>query len=66
MKKAYAREMYLEKLSMAQIARLTGIPKSTVQRAVKELNEEQLTKRKAIRLREADTVDYDVEWDEVW
>ena len=48
------QEMYLAKLSMGQIARLTGMSKSRVHRAVQEMNPEQMADRKKIRLREAE------------
>lgn len=65
-KKDFAREMYLEKLSMSQIARLTGMPLATVSRAVKKLDTDELTRRQAIRLREAEDVMFEIEPDEVW
>ncbi len=51
-RKAYAREMYLNKLSMGQIARLTGMPKSSVQVAVKGIDARLLLERKSLQLRE--------------
>ena len=51
-RKACARELYMKKLTMGQIARLTGMPKSTVQKAIIEIDSQELMKRKSIQLRE--------------
>lgn len=65
-RKACARELYLEKLTMGQIARLTGMPKSTVQNAVNEIDPQLLMKRKEIRLRESDQTVFWTAEDEIW
>ena len=65
-RKAYARKLYLEKLTMGQIARLTGMAKSTVQKAVNEMDPQELVKRKAIRLREEEPIVFWTEKDEIW
>ena len=65
-RKAYIREMYLNKMSMGQIARLTGMPKSTVQTAVKGIGSELLAERGKLRLREEPDTDFQVEYKEVW
>ena len=49
-----AGKMYLEKLSMGQIARLTGMSKTTIQRAVRKLDAEDRIARESVRLREED------------
>ena len=65
-RKAYAREMYLSKLSMGQIARLTGMPKSSVQVAVKGIDAQLLLERKSLQLREeTDTIPW-VDVGEIW
>ena len=55
--KEYARELYAEGLSMGQIARLTGMSKATVSRAVKRAGDESDEKHEPL-LRESETVTY--------
>ena len=52
-RRACASRMYLENLSMGQIAELTGMSKATVQRAVQELDPAVRKERESIYLREA-------------
>ena len=62
--KEYAVELYSEGLTMGQIARLTGISKATVSRAVKKSNDESGGKRELL-LRESEPMVYydaDVIW----
>ena len=65
-RKAYAREMYLCKLSMGQIARLTGMPKSSVQSAVNGIDAQLLLERKSMQLREESEAISWVDRGEVW
>ena len=55
--KEYARELYAEGLSMGQIARLTGMSKATVFRAIKKSDDESDGKAELL-LRESETVTY--------
>ena len=64
-RKEYIVEMYLEKLSMGQIARLTGLSKTAVSKAVRSCDPEKLTERKSLILRESDALNFDFE-SEVW
>ena len=64
-RKEYIISMYLEKLSMAQIARLTGLSKTTVHKAVRSLDPDRLTERKSLILRESDASGFD-SGSEVW
>ena len=65
-RKACARQMYLEKLTMNQIVRMTGMSKRTVQRAVREAELSELAERQAIRLREESLPESWIEGDTVW
>ena len=55
--KEYAGQLYLKRLSMGQIARLTGMSKTTVYRAVQSLKDEPGENTK-ILLRESETAGY--------
>lgn len=65
LQKKYAGEMYLEKLSMNQISRLTGLSKGTVCNIVKSLDSRKLSDRQSVTLRESDTPDFDFNT-EIW
>ena len=65
-RKACARQMYLEKLSIRQIARLTGMSSGTVQKAVREMKPSELIERKSIRLREECLPESWIAEDTVW
>ena len=65
-RKACARQMYLEKLSIRQIARLTGMSSGTVQKAVREMKPSELIERKSIRLREECLPEFWIAEDTVW
>ena len=52
-RKAFVQQMYLSRLSMSQISRLTGMPRTTVSRTVKKIEPEQLLSRQQLRLHEA-------------
>ena len=65
-KKEYARQMYLEQMSMAQIARLAGMSKTTIMNAIKEIDPQALINRQSISLREQSSYDYCPEDAEVW
>ena len=64
--KEYVRKMYLEKMSMNQISRLTGMPKTTVIRTVKKIDPQRLTERQQLKLRESDDLLLGFETDEIW
>ena len=64
-RKEYIVEMYLEKLSMNQIARLTGLSPATVHKAVRSCDPDRLSERKKLVLRESDAFDFDFE-QEIW
>lgn len=53
--KEYARKLYLEKLTLSQISRLTGMSKTTVHRTIQSLKDESETKD-GIILCESETV----------
>lgn len=57
-KKVYVREMYLEKMTMGQISRLTGMSKSVIHKAVHEIDEQMLAERLRTKMREA-VAEYD-------
>lgn len=65
-KKAYVREMYLEKLSLGQIALLTGMPKSTIHAQIRGMDSRRLEERNSLRLREAEETDYWTDDGIVW
>ena len=65
-RKAYARQMYQEKLTMNQIVRMTGMSKRTVQRTVREAELSELAERQAIRLREESLPESWIEGATVW
>ena len=67
LRKKCLEEMYLERLTMGQIARLTGVSKGTVSKTIKKMNPEFIAERKRIILRESDDCCYDFEDDsEIW
>ncbi len=64
-KKEYARKMYLEKMSINQISRLTGMSRTTLQRTMKKITPKLLNDRQSLNLRESDATDYAI-MDEIW
>lgn len=68
LQRKYVREMYAEKLSMSQIARLTGMPKTTVHRAIRDSSgiSEPLETEEALLLHEEDLSAYDPSLQEIW
>lgn len=65
-RKEYARRMYLEKMSMEQIARLAGMSKTTVMNAIKAIDSGALADRQTISLREPGCYDFGQEEPEIW
>ena len=65
-RKEYVRRMYLEKMSMDQIARFAGMSKTTVMNAIKAIDSGALAERQAISLRESSCFDYGQEEPEIW
>ena len=67
LQKIYVREMYLEKLSVNQISRITGMTRPTIDRAIRDINQRALAERQAIRFREEDETAFDYGTDEeIW
>lgn len=64
--KDYVRELYLKKLSVKQISRITGMPKTTVDREVKKIDPLTLTDRKSIQFHEAEESAFVYGDDEIW
>ena len=64
--KNYVRDMFLQKLSVKQISRITGMPRTTVDREVKKIDPVALRERKSIQFHEADESAFVYDDDEVW
>ena len=64
LRREYAKQMYLEKLSMGQISRLTGMSTATVHRAVGSVD--LVEKEETLILHEEALPDFDVYLQEVW
>ena len=64
--KNYVRDMFLEKLSVKQISRITGMPRTTVDREVKRIDPAALLERKSIQFRESDESAFTYGDDEIW
>ena len=64
--KNYVRDMFLQKLSVKQISRITGMPRTTVDREVKKIDPVALRERKSIQFHEADESTFVYDDDEVW
>ena len=58
---AFVRELYQAELSTGQISRLTGIPKTTVYRMITQDSEDQ-----SITLHEAESFEYEINYEEIW
>ena len=56
--KDYVRDMYLAKLSVKQISRITGMPRTTVDRAVRQIDPEPLIERQSIQFHESDETEF--------
>ena len=65
-RKAYVRDMYLNKLSMGQISSLTGLSKSTVHVWVKDIEPEPDPEKEELNLREESIPDSWMISEEVW
>ncbi len=67
LQKIYVREMYLERLSVKQISRITGMTRPMIDRAVKSIDQRALAERQSIKFHEEDgtAFDYGTE-EEVW
>ena len=63
--KEFARELYVERLSIRQIARMTGMSKSTVARVVKAGENEPL-ETEDLSLRESEESAYCLNADTIW
>lgn len=63
--KEFARKLYMERLSIRQIARMTGMSKSTVARAVKT-GEDELPETEGLSLRESEENAYGLYADTIW
>ena len=66
LRKAYVRDMYLNKLSMGQISSLTGLSKSTVHVWVKDIEPEPDPEKEELNLREESIPDSWMISEEVW
>ncbi len=68
LQKIYVREMYLEKLSVNQISRITGMSRPTIDRAIKNIDQRALSERQAIRFHEDDVTafDFGTDEEEIW
>ena len=64
-KKEYVRQMYLEKMSMNQIARLSGIAKTSVIRIIHKIDPALLEERQSIQLHEAEETSFEYDG-EIW
>ena len=65
LRKAYIREMYLNRLTLRQIEHLTGVPRSTIHTIVKGIDAHLSDERKELRLRENETA-FRAGGEEVW
>ena len=68
LQKIYVREMYLEKLSVRQISRITGMSRPTIDRAIKNIDQRALSERQAIRFHEdgGTAFDFGTDEEEIW
>lgn len=68
LRKVFIREMYLEKMSLRQISRVTGMAIQTVRKAVKEIDPARMDERKALKFHEEGVFIFDTEGeqDEIW
>jgi len=66
LQKEYVQEMYLEKMSMNQISRLTGMPKTTVIRTVRKTDPQLLTERQQLKFRESNDPLLGFDTNETW
>ncbi len=66
LRKAYVRDMYLNKLSMGQIACLTGLSKSTVHIWIKDIEPEPVPEKEELNLCEESNSDFWMNSAEVW
>ena len=67
LRREYARKMYAEQLSMGQIARLTGMSKATVHRAVTDVHDAaDLMEEESLLLREENLQVCDAYLQEIW
>lgn len=66
LRREYIREMYLSRLSMSQISRITGVSKSTIHDLVKKIEPELLLERERLQLREDSDSSYWAESEEPW
>ncbi len=62
-RRVYIRELYMEKLSLGQIANVTGVPRSTVYKAVKGIEPQLLAER--MKFKEEKT-DFEVSGEIIW
>ena len=67
LQKIYVREMYLEKLSVRQISRITGLTRPMIDRSIRNIDQRALSERQEIRFREEDGTALD-NWtdEEIW
>ena len=63
--KEFARKLHMEGLSIRQIARMTGMSKSTVARVVKT-EENELPETESLHLRESEESAYYMSADTIW
>ena len=63
-RKAYIRELYMQKLSLSQIADVTGVPRSTVYKTVKKIEPELLAER--MKFKEENETDFEVGDEIIW
>ena len=63
--KEYAKELYIARLSIRQIARMTGMSKSTVARAVKN-GEDETPETDSLSLRESEDSAYCLNTETIW
>ena len=63
--KEFAKELYIEGLSIRQIARMTGMSKSTVARAVK-IGEDETPETDSMSLRESEESAYCLNTETIW
>lgn len=64
--KKYYQKLYMEKLSMGQIARLTGVAKSTVSRSIKKTNLQAAMTEPGFTLNEAAVCMFNLNNEEIW
>jgi predicted DNA-binding protein YlxM (UPF0122 family) len=66
LRREHIREMYLSRLTMSQISRLTGVSKSTIHDLVKKIEPQLLSERERLQLREDSGSGYWAESEEPW